>query len=82
MQLTTEIVISWLGGALSGAMVAWLGNRVMNAELWGHIKKHCGELETACDRLDAHSREIRDVRDIAIDLRGQWRRFRIKGDGD
>lgn len=71
MQLTLEVVLSWIGGAASGALVAYLGNRVMNAELWGHVKKHCGEIQAATERLNAHSREIRDVRDIAIDARAR-----------
>lgn len=58
MQLTTEIVVSWIGGAVSGATVAWLGNRVMNAELWGHLRKHCSEIETNTQRLNAHSKTL------------------------
>lgn len=52
MQLTIEVVLSWIGGAASGAMVAWLGNRVMNAELWGHVKKHCGEIAHVTAQVD------------------------------
>ena len=65
MQLTLEVVLSWIGGAASGALVAYLGNRVMNAELWGHVKKHCGEIahvtadtDKALERIENQDRRL------------------------
>ena len=78
MQLTLEVVLALVGSAFSGATVAWLGSRVYYAELLGHVKKHCGELEairfdirerteSADKRLGAHSGDIRRLdRQVAV----------------
>lgn len=58
MQLTPETILSLVASALTGGVMAWLGNRIVQAELWGHIKKHCREIEVVTKRLDAHSDKI------------------------
>lgn len=45
MQLTFEMIITIAMGVLSGAMMAWLGNRTVNAELLSHVKRHCEEID-------------------------------------
>lgn len=76
--ITAELVLSLIGSALGGAATAWLSNKVVNAELWGHVKSHCRELKEIKDstkssvgdihgRLDAHARDLRMVvRDVAV----------------
>lgn len=60
MQLTPETVLSLIASALTGGVMAWLGNRIVQAELWGHIKKHCHEIETVVRRVDSHSDKLND----------------------
>jgi len=57
MTLTPELLISVVSSVLAGATVAWLGNRVANAELYGHVRRHCKEISHVCDLAEkAHSR--------------------------
>lgn len=54
--------------------MAWLGNRVMNAEIWGHVKKHCSEIATNNRRLDAHSDRLINLgeRCAVLEARNRW----------
>ena len=53
MQLTPETMMTIAISVAGGAFTAWLGNRVMNAELYGHVRKHCSEIAQILRRLDA-----------------------------
>lgn len=37
--------IKFATGIAAGALSAYLANRIVNAEMWGHIKQHCREHE-------------------------------------
>ena len=50
-----------------GALVAYLGNRVMNTELWSHVKKHCREMDVLVKRLDSHAADLKEMgKDVAV----------------
>lgn len=65
MQLSGELILSLIASALTGAAMAWLGNRVLNAELWGHVRNHCAEIARMQREHDEFERSIKDdVRSI------------------
>lgn len=87
MQLTLDIVLSWIGGAASGAFAAYFGNRIVHAEMWGHLRKHCGEIDalrrTSEKRLDAHSDRIAAMQQtLAVLLDAKLRFERQLGGGE
>lgn len=52
MQVTVELILTVAISISSGATVAWLSNRVMNAEMFGHLKRHCAEIGRLTEQLD------------------------------
>ena len=71
MQLTPDAVLGLIVAAFSGAGGAWLGNRVVNAEIWGHIRKHCREIERCEKRIEDIDREVDALKEQIVVLR--WR---------
>lgn len=45
MQLTVEVILPLVVGIVSGATGAWISNRIVNAEMWSHLKQHCREID-------------------------------------
>ena len=60
MHLTFEMILTVAMGVLSGAMMAWLGNRIVNAELLGHVKRHCEEIDQAIRLAERAHEKIGD----------------------
>ena len=45
MTITFEMLLTIAVSVLSGAGAAFLGNRIVNAEVFSHPKRHCAELD-------------------------------------
>ena len=77
MQLTVELIVSLVSSACVGAAVAYFGNRIANAELYGHIKRHCAEIDRAFaaikemdERQRAHDRQMVRLQTLIEEQRG------------
>lgn len=63
MQLTTEMLMTIAISVLGGAAMSWLGNRVVNAELLGHVRRHCGEIAHALSLAERANSGLGDHRE-------------------
>lgn len=78
MQLTQDLILTLIGSAGTGATMAYLSSRIVSAELWGHIKKHCSEIaglerkqqndvDALHRRLDGYSKRLgENERKVAV----------------
>lgn len=54
-------VLGSVGGTIGGAVMVWLGNRIKDVEILGHIEQHCREFQAVTERLKEYSERLRLV---------------------